>query len=739
MDRFNASKAMQDRRFFADPSLRNKEKSYNPELNMDMKRNKLANEIRAMAQDHDSANYLSWNIQGYQGRLTPQQSHYNPTTSKQVRFVTRNAVPVNIKIGSRQERNVRQMFAMLLIPKTKNAEGTAFLNQAGDTYLPEQRDFLLTQKSNELYEYGAKLTSLMAITDTDYDRIVEAITNGVPLTDPNFPKVNGFNLNPETDSTLINLITKQGDDATIYIDALMEFKKYMDFKNGVTTQFSTPLNAYIDGKTNGPASNAMLLGNSDTAFLTGVARTQGISALDDGDMRDRLIGLASDSIQDGWKLAPEYVQSMDNIAMEVYANRDLAKYTIMTFGYGKEIESYGDYIQEVIELIKQKNIRESRESGIEGPTQFEMDLINVTNAYKATDSGTGLPELASVLNGRYAKSIKEVLGDEALEARSIMRAIAAKHAMMNEPFIITGPSGMQIHIGGEASTGYDNADKLSYRLSPTSLPQDKFKTFTIASYNKELTAAASKFRDGKETPGELAYGGSAVAPIQAIDAAVVMMTSTGESFKKLTAVSGGNPYIFSIYDAFKMDANGYDVMLEEVNKNWEKATLNWSYLEQSKISLENATERFNKKMMRNTDEVTDNEAVYMKHMLKVTINPKTSKKQMSNIVARIPKFMNRDDVNTRDISNEIRTILKAVDYDVLNPPAKPNVKQLKRFVKMMDSYFNSYQSPQGSLMSRLDKMIKETNKNKIELKKVLDKYSYTLPNGKKISLQYYGH
>lgn len=740
MDRFNASRAMQDRRFAADPSLRLKEKSYNPQANMDMKRNKLANEIRAMAQDHDSANYLSWNIQGYQGRLTPQQSHYNPTTSKQVRFVTRNAVPVNVKIGSRQEKNVRQMFAMLLIPKTNNAEGTAVLNQAGDTYLPDQRDFLLTQKSNELYEYGARLTSLMAITDTDYDRIIEAITNGVPLTDPNFPKVNGFNLDPEADSTLINLITKQGDDATIYMDALIEFKKYMDFKNGVTSvPFTTYLNAYIDGKTNGPASNAMLLGNSDTAFLTGVVRTQGISTLDDGDMRDRLIGLASDSIQEGWKLDPEYVQSMDNIAMEVYANRDLAKYTIMTFGYGKEIESYGDYIQEVIELLKQKNIREAQEAGIEGLTQFEMDLNNVTNSYKKAEGSTGLPELANALNSRYAKSIKEVLGDEALEARSIMRAIAAKHAMMNEPFIITGPSGMQIHIGGEASTGYDNADKSSYRISPTSLPQDQFKTITIASYNKELTAAASKSRDGKQTPGELAYGGSAVAPIQAIDAAVVMMTASGESFKKLKVASGGNPYIYTIYDAFKMDANGYDVMLEEVNRNWEKATLNWSYLEQAKISLEEATQRFNKKMMRNSDEVTDNEAVYMKHMLKVTIDPITSKRQMKNIVSRMPKFLNKDDTNTRDISNEIRSILNAVDYDVLNPPKKPNVKQLKTFVKLMDSYFNSYQEPQGTLMTRLNKMIKETNDNKLKLRKLLSEKSYTLPNGTKVSLQYYGH
>jgi len=755
LDKFAASKSMQDRRFQADARLKLKERVYDPEGNMNMKRNKLANEVRALAQDHASANYLSWNIQGYQGRLTPQQSHFNPTTSKQVRFATRGVNPVNIKIGSRQERNLRQMFAMLLIPQTFVAGSTqaeikgktaTVLNQAGDTYLPDQRDFLLTQKSNELYGYGARLTSLMAISDTDYDNIIEAITNGVPLDNPAFPKVNGFNLNPESESDqrLIKLITKNGDDATIYIDALMEFKKYMDFKNGVTnTGFTTYLNAYIDGKTNGPASNAMLLGKSDTAFLTGVMRSQGISNLDNGDMRDRLIGLASESIfTEGWSLAPEKISSMDNIAMEVFANRDLAKYTIMTFGYGKEIESFGKYIQEVIEVIRQTNIRQNKEAGLVGPTQFELDLANAAEAYKQSDTDSGLPELAGALNSRYAKSIKEVLGDEPIEARSLMRAIAAKHAMMNEPFIITGPSGMQIHIGGEASTGYDNADMSTYKLSPQSLSEGEFEKVTVASYNKEATAAAPKNQDGKQIPGELAYGGSAVAPIQAIDAAVVMMTASGESFKRLTAASGGLPYMHTIYDAFKMDANGYDVMLEEVNKNWEKATLNWSYLEQAKISLEAATKRFNEKMSKLDDsaEVTANEAVYMQHMLKVSVNKKTGKKQMANIVSRIGKFMNSDSVSTSDVSNDLRLKMQVVGYNVHNPPAKPNVRQLRMFVREMDYYFGSADPEYGgSLNTRLNRMIKQTNANKIQLKKDLKKFGYTLPNGQVIAMQYFGH
>jgi len=730
LDKFNASKTMQDTRFEKDSSLKDKEAVYDVEQNMTMKRNKLANEIRSMTQNHESANYLSWNIQGYQGRLTPQQSYFNPTTSKQVRFVTRGANPAIIKIGSQQERNVRQMFAMLLVPKTYAAGTTQaqidnktaeVLNQAGDTYLPEQRDFLLTQQTNVLYEYGARLTELMAITDTDYNNIIEAINAGVSLNNPSFPKVNNFNLDPEKDARLIGLIKKNGDDAGAYMDALIEFKKYIDFKNGVTDSFSTYLNAYIDGKTNGPASNAMMLGKADTSFLTGVLRKNRTSLLDTGDMRDQLMDLASESIQTGWKVPDEAIPSMNNIAMEVFANRDLAKYTIMTFGYGKEIESFGKYIEEVITLLGEKYKRL-------GETKFADDLKILEEVYKNSDGLTGI---ARDLNNRYAGSIVEVLGKEPIEARSIMRAIAAEHAMMNEPFIIYGPSGMQIHIGGESSTGYDNADMSTYRLSPMSLPQDQFETSNIATYNKEATAAASRTREGQSMPGELAYGGSAVAPIQAVDAAVVMMTASGESFRKLSAASGGNPYMHTIYDAFKMDANGYHVMLQEVNKNWEKATMNWSYLEQAKKSLEAARERYRLKMLRDDNRLTVNESIYMEHLLKVSLNPTTGKRQLANLRMNNFKGVKKTDLDLSAISNDIRLKMKEVGYDIINPPDVPTIAHIKKFRQLMVKYFDTDR--------RLNAMIKETNKNKIELAKDIKKFGYKYPNGEMGVLQYFAH
>ena len=43
---------------------------------------KLANEVQSIAQERNGANYLSYAVQGFQGRISPQQSKFNPTTSK---------------------------------------------------------------------------------------------------------------------------------------------------------------------------------------------------------------------------------------------------------------------------------------------------------------------------------------------------------------------------------------------------------------------------------------------------------------------------------------------------------------------------------------------------------------------------------------------------------------------------------------------------------------------------------
>ena len=66
--------------------------------------------------------------------------------------------------------------------------------------------------------------------------------------------------------------------------------------------------------------------------------------------------------------------------------------------------------------------------------------------------------------------------------------------------------------------------------------------------------------------------------------------------EKLKQASGGKPYIHTIYDAFKVDANGYQTVLTETNKNWYKTIMRWSYLENTKDAYKKAAEAWNKEI-----------------------------------------------------------------------------------------------------------------------------------------------
>ena len=78
---------------------------------MDAIHKKIAQEVRAIAQERNGANYFTYKIQSFNGRIDPQQTYFDATNSKAVRFVTRNAVPAQATPNSRIDKNLRQMYA----------------------------------------------------------------------------------------------------------------------------------------------------------------------------------------------------------------------------------------------------------------------------------------------------------------------------------------------------------------------------------------------------------------------------------------------------------------------------------------------------------------------------------------------------------------------------------------------------------------------------------------------------
>lgn len=237
--------------------------------------------------------------------------------------------------------------------------------------------------------------------------------------------------------------------------------------------------------------------------------------------------------------------------------------------------------------------------------------------------------------------------------------------------------------------------------------------------------------------GDYAYGGSVVGPVQALDAAAVGLTASGKSWNRLRAASGGNAYMHTIYDAFKADAMGFDVILEEVNTNWLDASMNWSYLEEAQKSIREDMAKWKaeqrKRDPRST--VTANEAMFMKYILKPVTSAKGNE-WPANFVKRVGsagelnKRYGKDDAAMK-MGWDLIGKMRKVGYDWKNPPANITVTQLNTFVEHIENVLQTNQ--------RLSSMIKQTNANKAELKKEILRDGYKTKSGRVIPLQYYAH
>ena len=678
---------------------------------------KLANEVQSIAQERNGANYLSYAVQGFQGRISPQQSKFNPTTSKAVRFVTRNAVPSPAKPGSRVDYNLRQMYTMMLV-------------KGGDDVLPHIRETKFDAAAPQLEAWGDRLQQALVMTDQQADAIAQAIEAGTPVSDPNFPPIPEIALDPEADAALIQAIQDKGEDGPHFIDGLIDASKYIKARRE-KKPYHSYFNAYIDGKTNGIASNGIQMGNSKTARQTGVLRSSPTDYLDaPGDVRavlkDTLMEMLDTNGFDG--NVSEYSSELDAVARAVFSHRDLNKKTTMTFGYGKEIDTFGQDMFDTAQLlktdpslIKDEGMREA----------FLAAMPEVEN--RLADS----KEFGDTFMTMYAPALESVMSPEALATRSIMRASAVLHAATNTLMSIDGPTGMDLNFGRDTRVA-EGVEETHYKLRGSAI-ENGAKEFTSIHQAKEPTSAAartytSEDGDVKVQAGDYAYGGSVVGPVQALDAATVAKTASGPSWNRLKQASGNNPYMHSIYDAFKADAMGFDVVLEEVNQNWLNSSMDWSYLKETKKSTLSTMDEWRKEInKRKPDEVlTENERSYMDFILKAEYNAE-GKPSMKNFYKKIGTAanFNKRGIKPFEAMKDLSTKMASVGYDWMNPPAKPTVRQLRMFVDVLHKQLAVY--------DRLDRAINFTEKQKKELRKEIMKEGYKTRSGRTIPLQYYAH
>ena len=663
----------------------------------------IANQIRSIAMERHGANHLTYFIQSATGRITPQQLHFNPTTSKAVRFVTRNVVPAKATPGSRISRNLEQMYAMMLVPK----EFSRFTDRSGraikvDALLPDQRIEAFKKAESKLEAWGDRLAEVLdaSMTDQEAEAIANAIEQGTPLGDPNFPEVRPLALDPALDADLIEAIRGKGEDGPHFIDGLIDAAKYIKAKRDGRPHMSY-FNAYVDGKTNGIASNALQVGSENIARATGVMRTSGDYLLDDGDIRDQLQDdLVARLRGEGFPGNLEDVGvALHTVAEALFGVRDLNKATTMTFSYGKEMASFKQDVEEFLGKL------------------YEAELGNPGSGFvPAYDSIRNHPDwgkekMVEALHKFYIGSLEGVMDPVALKNRKIMRSAAMLHAITDQLFTIKSATGFEVAMGGTLSEGFEDAAVSTYQFEGK--PRD------VAHYEQKFTSAAEKFETDEKTgerrgtPGQLAYGQSVTSPIQSLDAATVALSASGETWKKMKAASNGNPYMHSIYDAFKFDAMGFDVGVREVNKNWLDAGMNWSYLEETFDSTKEKMAQWNKDMQQlpqNTpvDVSPDGDYRVVGYLLG----------DIKTLQSKLKNLMEFED----DAKQAARAIMDNMRQAGYTGGDTMTVAQLRKFANLFSSHLN--------VSKRLTSAINTTNERKKKLRRKIQDDQV---------LQYYAH
>ena len=191
----------------------------------------------------------------------------------------------------------------------------------------------------------------------------------------------------------------------------------------------------------------------------------------------------------------------------------------------------------------------------------------------------------------------------------------------------------------------------------------------------------------------------------------------------------GNPYMHTIYDAFKFDAMGFDVGVQEVNKNWLDAGMNWSYLEETLSATQDMMSTWDKE----TQQVPQGELVdigpngryvMMGHLL-APVEGKDGKSRPTNLINKFAKLLDGADKDMEIATGAARRVVKAVSdsgVDFRNMGDQVTIKQYRAFVRAVAKELDTTR--------RLSAMINRTNANKKELAKKIRRDG---------NLQYYAH
>jgi len=586
--------------------------------------------VKVLAMESDGIKYFNHARQGYSGRIDVTELYFNYLSNKIVRAMIRSPNVYVVRKGNRAEANLRQMYAMILtetdvtslddvIEAYENTFAAMGVKKVkGSEALPMIRERLLDQHSNLLEGWGERLKLAYNVTpegmETNVDQVREEILkDNSSASDvfkrPTFPKLPTVELDPVEDLDLIKAIAAKGMDGLLFIEGLMEFSDYAKWKRSSDGKpFYGKFNSHTDGKTSGVAILTHLLGNLDMSYLTGINR-KGVSNLTDrGDVRDQLQHLLYENLQsnpvDTWEDLPyiedvqggnskeAYIETLKTIALSVFKDREMHKYSIMKTPYGVEFFTLKADVQKTVDSIYQKAITDRELKNPDGSIRVTPEQEMFIDAYERLNNSDLLEPSITVIHSNYMQGLNEILSDFVLEYKSIARSFTKISQAINTPIPIKSMSGTDLMISTKSSGGHEEANA----------PQKTTiagKTYTVTHYKtiedmsatpnqiNELTGENEGFSGGKE------FSSAVAMLIHGVEADIIAKTASGRSLERLKMAHGESPkgisnsFFLPIFDAALVDIGSYDTVVRELNRNFDSA-LDYNPFEQMHTSMTTA-------------------------------------------------------------------------------------------------------------------------------------------------------
>lgn len=527
------------------------------------KKSDLMQDLMTAIRFRGRSNYLTYAMQPLAGRTMVQQTDFNPTRKKFIRFVTRSKHPAKVTPGSRLENNYLNIMS---------------LSFGQDQKLEAGRLQDLRENEDKYYMWGKILSEALESTlpQKAFEMAATAIRSGKNLPPELVQGLSKFQqtiAGKDNGSGLMELLNDKGEDAPMAIDALIDFKNYVDAKKAGKPH-NTFVNAYIDGKTNGIANQGMMLGNRELAIRVGALRPDGSTdAVSGGDIRDAMREIILDRLVNNSPVPakdydgqPDRYQKIQLALEEIAKAKPVNKAISMIFPYGKEIGGMKAEIAKIIPELRASN-------------QALDDAMNFVNDDKL---------IIDAAHDNVVYALFDIFGEDTFNARGVMRSVGYMHAIVDQLFSIRGPAGHRILLG-DNRTAQEPRSKSRVSVSMNGKDPD---TLLLQDSKQYMSSAAE--RDGE--PVGWVRGRANVIPTQSIDGATVVRTSTGKTWDKMkSSHPAGEPYFFQIYDAFKVDVHSYDTIVHDANKNFlDITTRDWNYIDEARKEFNRLSEYVHK-------------------------------------------------------------------------------------------------------------------------------------------------